>query len=97
MKTSQIEFPWKWEGERGAPVYVAKVGNVAVPVYRYKDGRYCVTWRQVSKGPRLREMFTVKKEACERADEIAKSIADSLADVVTLSSADRDAYRLAMP
>src|SRR5688572_13367084 len=81
---------------RQKPAYTAIEGNVRVPVYKLADGRFCVAWRQVVGGPRKRETFPTKKAASERADEIAKAIANSQADVVSLSSADRDNYRLAI-
>lgn len=81
---------------RGKPVHVARVGHVRVPVQTYADGRLVICWRQTAGGRRIRETFTVKKEAIARAEEVALAIANSLADVVTLSSADRDSYRLAV-
>lgn len=96
-RAKQAEFPWKVErvGKR-EPVYLARNGNVAVPVYKYKDGRFIVIWRPFAGADRKREGFRVKSKATERADEVARAIANSQADVVTLSSADRDAYRLAV-
>ncbi len=82
--------------KRGKPIHVARVGNVRVAVQTYGDGRFIIRWRQTARGERLRETFTRKKQACARADEIALALANSLADVVTLSSADRDSYRLAV-
>lgn len=78
------------------PYYEAREGNVRVPVYTYTDGRTVVVWREFAKAPRRRESFPTKKAACERADELARSIANGQADVVTLTSADRDNYRLAV-
>jgi integrase len=96
-KPAQAEFPWAFpSAKRNPPVHVARVGNVRVPVYRYPDGRYCVAWRQIAGAPRKRETFPTKNAAVTRAEEIAIAIANSLADVVTLTSADRDNYRRAV-
>lgn len=79
------------------PIHVARVGNVRVPVYKFLDGRFCVAWRQFAGGKRIRETaFDTQKAAIARAQEIALALANSQADVVTLTSADRDVYRLAV-
>jgi len=78
------------------PVYVAKSGNVKIPVQTYGDSRFIIRWYQHEGAPRSRETFTKKSEATARADEIASAIANSQADVLTLTSADRDNYRLAV-
>lgn len=80
------------------PVHVARVGAVRVPVLRNGAERYCVAWRAVAGGKRKRETFSGKdgkRRAIARADEIACAIASSNADVLTLTSADRDSFRLA--
>jgi len=81
------------------PVHVARVGAVRVPVLRNGDSRFCVAWRAVAGGKRRRETFSGadgKRRAIARADEIACAIASSNADVLTLTTADRDNYRLAL-
>lgn len=90
---AQLELTLK---PRRKPAYTAREGNVKVPVYKYGDARWCVAWRQVAGGPRLRVTFESKAEAIKKADETARAIANSQADVTTLSSATRDDYRLAM-
>ena len=81
------------------PIHIARVGAVRVPVLRNGADRYCVAWRAVAGGPRKRETFSGKdgkRRAIARADEIACAIASSNADVLTLTAADRDTYRLAL-
>ena len=83
------------------PVYIAHCGAVTIQVHRYgvnRSGsiRYSIDWRQFAGAPVTRERFsgsTGREKAIARADEIAKAIANSQADVLTLSTADRDAYR----
>lgn len=78
------------------PVHIGKSGSIRIPVTLFKDGRYCIAWRQFHGAKRTRETFTDKKKAIARADEIAQAIANGQSDVLTLSSADRDSYRLAV-
>lgn len=80
---------------RGKPVHTARVGNVRVPVYRNGRG-FCVAWRQFAGAGRQRDSFKSKTDAVARAEEIARALANSQADVLILSSADRDNYRLAV-
>jgi integrase len=81
--------------EHRKPVHVGRSGNVRVPVYRYGDGRFCVAYRKAAGSAPKRETFVVKKEAIDRADEMAIAIANGQADVLELTSADRDSYLLA--
>lgn len=90
----------KTKGKKAKPLYVATCNNVSVPILKNGRDRVVITWRQFEGGERKRETFARsnmngEKGAKARADEIARSIANSLADVVTLSSADRDNYRIA--
>jgi integrase len=86
------------ERPRSKPIHVARAGSVKVPVYAYaaREGaakRYCVAWRKA--GQLKRETFTVRKDALDRAEEMALAIANGQAEVLSLSNADRDSYLIA--
>ena len=78
------------------PVYTARRGNVTVKVQAYGDGRMVIAWREFAGAPRIRETFTQKRAAMDRADEIARAIADGQAESVSLTGADRESYRRAI-
>lgn len=90
--------------KRSKPVYVARAGNVRVPVYKYAGrataagkqvpARYCVAYRKVDGEPPKRETFGTRKAADERADEMAVSIHNGQANVLELTTADRDSWLL---
>ena len=87
------------EKKRSKPVYTARALNVRVPVYAFsargKIGkRYCVAYRKVAGEPLKRETFSVRKKAEDRADEMAVAIANGQADVLELTTADRDSWLL---
>lgn len=84
--------------KKPGPIYVARINKIPVPVYGSSDGtgRFNVTWRAFEGAPRTREYFRNKQAAIDRAEEIARALANGQADVLTLSGADRDTYRLAM-
>lgn len=84
--------------QKGKPVYVARSGNVKVPVYAYAQRadapkRYCVAWRIA--GQLKRKTFGSRKEAEACADETALAIENGQAEVLSLSNADRDSYLIA--
>ena len=81
---------------RAKPIHVARIGNIRVPVVRNGPDRFAVVWREHEGAPRTRENFKAKKAAIDRADEIARAIANGQADVLTLTGADRDTYRIAV-
>ncbi len=82
--------------EKKKPAYIARAGSVRVPVYRTADGRFYLAYRLFNADKRRQEIFREKAKAVERADEVALAISNSQADVLTLTSADRDNYRLAV-
>lgn len=78
------------------PIHIARHGTVRVAVQRYGEGRWCIEWREHAGATTRRETFRDKQRAIARADEIAAAITDGKGDVLTLTSADRDAYRRAI-
>lgn len=77
------------------PVHIARAGDILVPVLRNGPGRYAVQWRPVAGEKPRRERFRDRDAAIRRANEIAVGILRGRADVLELTNADRDSYRLA--
>lgn len=78
------------------PVHIARCGNVVVRVARNGKATYLVAWREFAGAPRRRQTFSVRKAAIERADEIARTLANGQAESVKLTGADRESYRRAI-
>jgi len=90
-----MKRPASTESAIRQPIWTVKRANVTVPAYRYSDGRICLAYRQVSGGKLIRETFADEKKAKLRAAEIATSIANGQADILELTSADKETYLLA--
>jgi hypothetical protein len=63
-----------------------------VPVYRFRDNRYCLIYRPHAGAKRIRETKAGEHAARDRAREIATALANGRAEVLELTHADRDSY-----
>ena len=77
------------------PLHTARCNSVRIRVTHGGKGTFCVAWRRFAGGPRGRETFTVLRAAKDRADEIARALANGQAESLTLSGADRETFRRA--
>src|SRR5437868_4616832 len=77
---------------RRKPIII-KVGSAAVKIYQGKSGEYDLfTVTYYLNGKRQRDAFGKLSDARARATEVATQIARGEADMLTLSSADRESY-----
>ncbi len=77
---------------KGKPAFIIRQGSSIVRVYKFKDGRFCLYYRKHAGAPPKRETVTGEKNARGRALDVALALANGRADVLELTSADRDSY-----
>src|SRR2546421_9857534 len=76
---------------------IVKIGIAAVKIYQGKSGQYDLfTVTYYLNGKRRRDAFGKLADARARATEVATQIARGEANVLTLSSADRESYMTAL-
>jgi integrase len=76
---------------------VVKVGSATVKIYQGKSGKYDLfTVTYYLNGKRQRDAFGKLADARARATEVATQIARGEANMLTLSSADRESYVIAI-
>src|SRR5947207_6219664 len=74
------------------PAFIIKQGSAQVVAYKLSRNRFCLCYRKHAGAARSRETRTGEKVARARALEIAIALANGRAEVIELTSADRDSY-----
>lgn len=77
--------------KRGKPILV-KIGNVSIPIYQLRDGRFAVVYRPVPRAKRIVRPYKLLSKAKQVAQEKAIEISNGRTEAADFTSADREIY-----